>query len=345
MSYIVMGNIPNKITYTFYKEKEVFVGCTWDINSDKIKYDKIKVLPTYVSDTDPNNIKRAQQWAANWETQNTVISVEADNTPIKNIRLLSLEFRGRNGRAYKAIIDKYYIDFREDVLMDTILQVGISPGGILQGEFIWAKLSSQMKLIRIGSELHRMILEFESNKNAKPISKDALEIGGVYQNKKKNKAIFLGYINTTILYKKDKPPYYNGKNATFDFNHKEIKKAMLFYDISYGSLEKNIRAMKNQESEDFKFIINKTHSYIEKIDQVKVDSKEIISLLRERVIRKIKTKILQFTGYEKPEKGFNKPSDVNIESSITFNSKMLNIYSYEDNPVDIFDIKKYLIFS
>ena len=241
MSKVAVGSIPEKITYVFSEQISVAVGCEWDISwhesDDGPKTVKQEVTPAFpVDSSDEKTMKRAIQWASqdgwDFETKSRKTKKhdvqEIENIPVSNVKVLSLEHRGQGGRAYKAIIHDFYIDLREDVLMDTLLQVGVDPGGVLKGEYVWAKMGAQMKLVRVGSELHRLIVEFDSKKDVKPVGKGDLEIGGVYQDRKKNKAVFCGYVNTTNFKSEDESPSYNRiKKSEFKYKKTTVKKAML----------------------------------------------------------------------------------------------------------------------
>jgi hypothetical protein len=347
MTKVVVGSIPEKITYTYTKESEVLVGSSWDSEysyDEKkhiSKYEKEKVLPVWVTDTNVKSLTKIKKTASGWNGQAVPITVEMENKPISNIRVISAGYRGKT---FKALIDKYYVDLPGDVLMDTMLQVGIAPGGVLQGEFIWAKIGSRISLIRIGSELHRLIMEFEENKDVKPVGKKKLEVGGIYQDRKKNKAIFLGYVNTTLFSLKDKTPYYNRKDATFEFEKKPVKKSMLFYGVRYGSLEENIDTMLKPES-NYKFDVKKSHPYIEKVGHVDVDLSSIVTFLREKAQKEIKHKLLQYTGHMPMDKNYAKPSATYLENEVAYNSERLNLYPFEAEDTKLFDIKKFLVFS
>lgn len=359
MAKVAVGSIPEKITYVSAPEREVNVGCEWDISwhnsPDEPKTVKEKVLPAFpVDSTDDKTMKRAVDWASRgtWDhTTNTVIKqthavMEVENKPIKNVKVLSLEQRGEGGRAYKALIDKFYIDLREDVLVDTLLQSGVEPGGILKGEYVWAKLRSQMKLVRVGSELHRLIKEFDSKKDIKPVGKRDLEVGGVYQDRKKDKAIFVGYVNSVAYKDEDPMPYYNRRDQIADFKYKKtpIKKSLLFYTLyDHVGLDESVKNMKKPAGEHF-YTIRKTHTFIEKIDQVKIPE-NIPQYLRERAVKEIKEKILQYTGHISPPQGYAKIDSAYLENSIEYHSVHLNLYEYGGTEVEPFDVKKFLIFS
>lgn len=366
MAKVAVGSIPQKICYVYSVKRDVSVGCPWDIefwNSKslgeesadaKIKYAKESVYPTYPTDaSDENAISKASQWADHAYENGNRITVEVkkhevENEPVKNIRLLSLELRSQGGRAYKAVIDdQFYVDLKEDVLMDALLQTGVMPGGKLQGEFIWVKLRSQLKLVRVGSELHRLVLEFDSKKDTKPISKNELEVGGIYQTRKKEKALFLGYVNTTqytIAAIKDQKKYDYLRQPDFKYYHKNIKKAMLFYELyDYETLEKNLKGLTQPDS-DYRFVIKKTHSYLDKINQIELN-KNIINTIRLRSLAKIKDLMLEYTGHKAPKQGYAKTSGIYLEQMIANLAEKINMYPFGETKVEPFDVNKYLTYS
>ena len=351
-SKIIVGTIPDKISYVYSKTKDVNIGCYWDIDFWENSNDTVSVYPTFpVADGDEKTLERAEKWAKdqcvvrdpitkNLVSDDTKVEIiTVDNEPIRNIKVLSLEGRGNGGRAYKVVIDdKYYVDMREDVLVDVMLQVGIKPGGLLNGVFIWAKLGNQLRVVRVGSELHKLLDESDKKKDLPKIKKTDLEIGGVYQNRKGDKGIFLGYVNT-IIFKCD-----DTNIDHFTFLHSKIKKAMLFFE-PYNHYD----AIKELEKCDIKnqywyFKIMKTINYIEKIGQVTID-KDYVAMIREHAIKEIKDNILEYTGYKQPKNHWSKINVKCLVSNICYSSVKLNISKYDEPMRDPFNIKKFLLFS
>lgn len=270
MTKIAVGLIPEQICYVSSNEQAVKVGCEWDIDWEDGKYISAteKVLPTFPTDAhDQNMLAKAKDWASrslyiykdgkSEEIERTATTTVVDNIPIKNIRLLSLEKRGEGGRAYKALIDKFYVDFREDVLMDTILKAGIDIGGILQGEYIWAKMRGQMRLVRVGSELHKLLLEFEDKKHTKPVANKDLIVGGIYKGRQGNEAIFLGFGDTVE---------FTGYSDDFKLPQKQHKNMLVF--LTYHHVKKNKEEINWDEY--IRVDIKKSHTYIEKVGQIKI---------------------------------------------------------------------------
>jgi hypothetical protein len=356
MSRVPTGSIPEKICYVFSDEQEVPVGCEWDIswydNDDEDKKTvKEMVLPAFPADnSDEGMLSKAKSWAEQSyynQPKKTSQAKVVDNKPINNVRIMSLEHRVNGGRAYKAAIDKFYVDVREDVVMDAILKEGISPGGILNGKYVWAKLISQMKLVRVGSELHNLVVEFESKKDFKPIGKKDLEFGAVYQDRKKNKAVFLGYVNTTTF---DVPLVpgqswsERSKNVEFKFKTSFLKKYLLFYTIAaYDGTNKAVKKIMSKDN-SYYFNIRKTHNYIEKVGEV-IIPKDIVTSLRNRATKEAKEDILEYTGHKAPKNNYQAIDAWNLQQRVAYNSKFLNLYPFEGTVVEPFDIKKFLIFS
>jgi hypothetical protein len=350
---VVVGSIPEKITYTFAEEKDIIIGCLWDHNyynlSDKPKTVTEKALITFASDaSDLKMLKKAKEvaeFAYHNQPKKTAQSITVDNTPITNVRLLSLDlYSNKNIKNYKAIIDKYCIEIGDDVVTDTLLKVGIGAGGILQGEYLWTKIGTKMKLVRIGSELHRMIVEFDSKKGIRSVRKNNLEIGGIYQTRKKAKAIFLGLVNTTE-YSCAGDIYSANYKPSFEYNKTEESKMMLFFNYNDKlDLEKNLLEMTKPSDiylYDYKYNITNSHKYIEKIGQV--DLKEnMIDVLRELTLADIKNKILEYSGHKTPKYG--KPSAYELEKTVSRLSRFAHMYPFGSEPIALFDIKKYLTF-
>lgn len=358
MSKVAVGSIPEKITYVYSTDSEVPVGCAWDISWYDTDDDggpktvKQKVTPSFPVDSkDEKSMKRAKEWAEQQyyqQPKRTAQYTEVDNKPITNIRLLSLEERGNGGRAYKALIDeKYYVDLREDVMMDSILKVGVDPNGVLKGEYVWAKLGSQMKIVRVGSELHRLVVEFDSKKDIKPVGKGDLEIGGIYQDRKKNKAIFVGYVNTVVYSNPNKDvdrweAKRKGQKATFEYKKSTKKKAMLFYELAgYQKMEESIKEMKKDSVYYYK--IRTSHTYIEKVDQVKIPD-DIVEYLRNKARRETKDQVLEYVGKKAPKQNYTRIDDWHLEETVAYNSDHLNLYPYGTD-VNQFDVKTLLTFS
>ena len=238
-----IGSIPEKLIYIYSKSTCI---------------DGELVHPTFIADANKSEtIETGVNWAEikEWDKKNSDVSVsklEVNNEPVSKVRISSLEKRGRGGRAYKVIVtlpnksESFYVDLREDVLMDTILEKGIDKKGILKGDFIWARVNTDMKLIRIGSKLHEEMIQ-STKLNSVKISKSKLEVGGVYSNKHHTK-VYLGEFTTVncireeIETKKQSPllssyDYYSHYHydISYEYSFEIVKKTQIWVNESYFS--------------------------------------------------------------------------------------------------------------
>ncbi len=254
----IIGNIPERVTYFYSSSKKLKTECYWDNPLLKIGWKGQEVVPAFCSDADnEKTCETGKRWAQRY-SHRKVESITRNNEPI-SIKILSLEKRSEGGRAYKIVTDEnFFFDLREDVLLDTIINCEILKG-IPAGKFIWAKVGSQMKLVRIDSDLHKALIESTDDKKKKTIPQKDLEIGGIYRGKNKEKYVFIGFFDVDFLHED-----YGNRIVRIH----RIKNQMLFYHV-YG-YEKEI------EWNSFGFEFKKSaSSFIEKVGQKKITEKLI----------------------------------------------------------------------
>lgn len=260
----MVGNIPTKLKLFVCNPRQI----TLNYDDLEIAIGKpIMVNETFVSDADnAKTCATGKEWAeknGSWNDSTRKYDLfgynveEIDNKPITDVIVTSLEHRGNGGRAYKVIVNgKYYVDLREDILLDTILNAGIEIGGKLKGEYIWAKIGSAMKLIRTNSALHEEMLKSTEMNNLNKIKN--LQVGRIYESKTQ-RLIYLGKVNSTqvdFIEKQNGNRYYNRTSNLID--GKLVTKpvsGMLFYEIA--SYQKDINAM---EIDAYRFSIKKSHT-------------------------------------------------------------------------------------
>jgi hypothetical protein len=183
------GSIPERIVYITKKPTKVTVcwqnlGTEYGIAED--------VIPAFVSDADnKKTIETGLFWSARKDQTLTPIP----NIPISGVKVVSVVSRQQNN-CFKAMTSEgFYVDIRDDVLLEAIKTVGVKEGGILNGEFIWARVGSDMKLVRVGSSLHKAMTEVMENKSKKLISSKEL-VPGIYKLKNGNKAVYFGKVKS-----------------------------------------------------------------------------------------------------------------------------------------------------
>lgn len=260
----IVGNIPERVTYFYSSSKKLKTECYWDNPLLKIGWKGQEVIPAFCSDADnKNTCETGRRWARGYQNRK-VESITRNNEPIR-IKILSLEKRSEGGRAYKIVTDEnFFFDLREDVLLDTIINCEIIKG-VPEGRFIWAKVGSQMKLVRIDSDLHKTLIESTDDKKKKTIPQKDLEIGGIYRGKNKNKYVFLGFYDADFIVED-----FRTKTAKIV----RIRNQMLFYHVA--DYEKEI------EWNLFGFEFKKSaSSFVEKIGQKRIKEDEFIEKIKE----------------------------------------------------------------
>lgn len=142
-----------------------------------------KLFVTYVQEEDykkafivPSNKQKFIEKAKCWSGNDGVIIY---NNPMDNIRILSIVNR-MGSSVYKVLYDDYLVDMREDVILESIRSVGIKPGGVINGQFVWSFSRGQnMRLIRVGSEEHQLAVKIGNMSALDKIPNKKLEKGGV----------------------------------------------------------------------------------------------------------------------------------------------------------------------
>lgn len=204
---IIYGGIPDKITYVVTKTHMVTRG--WHGIDDLWIADPVEATPAFPVDPESkSSIETAERWATGWRHNGVATKVESENSPIKSVQLLTIEVRDEGGRAYKVRLDgvgdgmggnSLYVDMREDVVLDALLVNGVKKGGTLAGPFVWGRFQSQLRLVRVGSSLHKAMLDAASRMAEKIVSPKDYVVGGVYLNRKLEALVYLGPIDTDIL--------------------------------------------------------------------------------------------------------------------------------------------------
>lgn len=185
------GRISDKIVYIHgYKCKYTF---EWEDGFSS--GDERLVIPAFCTEADnQKSIEKGIHWAKGgyWNIIDKYDPVveERDNKPIE-IEIVGIDYRSQGGIAWKVISDGFYFDLRCDVLLDTIKVSRITKGKILD-KFIWAKIGSQMKLVRENSLLHHKLIESTNRKSLRNISAHEYEIGQCYSTRGGKKYVYLG---------------------------------------------------------------------------------------------------------------------------------------------------------
>lgn len=290
-----LGNIPQKLKFFIRKPEKV--SFRWDdVEGGERDFN---VLPCYISDaTNKKTLETGENWAKNrnYSDRNSKFeTLETNNEPFTNLRVITLEIRDQGGRAYKVCADigdkkNLYFDMREDVLLDSLFQVGIEKGGIIPGEFIFAKVGAQMKPVRVNSFLHEKMIEATQYDEKKPVAD--LEIGGVYRNKRGDEACYLGqYWAREPLISFEERDYYS--------RYDQLIKTLSFakprlVHVFHSHWDENDYWFHSKDDEDYykkgeptayNLTIVLKHSFKEKVKNKKVPE-GYVELVKEKIIKR-----------------------------------------------------------
>lgn len=188
----MIGYVPTTMKYVQREPKTIREF--WEHALDGDEKTELSLTEAFPVDAeDKKRLVTAMQWAGDHAKV-----TEMPNDPIPTIEIISLEIRAQGGRAWKALIHgTFYVDLREDVLLDALRNGEGVKNSELIGPFVWAVVGSQTKIVRVGSKLHKAVTDGGKRKALKEIK--TLEIGGVYENRSENKYVFLGYVDTDVF--------------------------------------------------------------------------------------------------------------------------------------------------
>jgi hypothetical protein len=159
---------PSNLLYVLRAETEVInnFGRAWRRqNSDA---DVRKVRPAFVVDAEnPKTRATAVAWAESrywWRDPEPTKAeiIEHRNVVIPSVELITLDKRSEGGRAWKVLVDDiFYVDLREDTLLDVLLYGQDNGQGIIRGPFIWLSMGNGLKLMRYGGSEHEEVAKWE----------------------------------------------------------------------------------------------------------------------------------------------------------------------------------------
>jgi len=315
MNKFLTGKIPEDITVYLKPAEKVSQAVS---DEDILKVDAV---PGFVFETGNKKTEEtAKSWAFgycnddfNKESFANRIVVKK-NVPVSGYHLIGLEIRSEGGRAWKVLDSNGHLfDLREDVLLDILQYAGVE-NGIIKADLIWAVVGSQMKLIRVGSELHKRILAYTVEKGKQSI-KD-LVIGHVYSTPKgQDNYVFIGRYDAVAFSKEKAIKYHKG---------------FVFYKIKEYSYDGFSYQKEIDECNYFKVVILKTYNLVKDVGTVIVPD-NFLDRVRKNYLDRDSLKDyprLQFLGYE----NYKKPNYWISDSSFLFNME-----GFTDKPIEDID--------
>lgn len=268
------GYIPTHII--FISKPIETIDNEWEDGAGVIN--SFEAAPTYVA-TNEKTKESGMYWAQGYNTTKRGIKVtEAENKPFKSLRITSYEKRREGGGAFKAIADeKWYVDLRTDTLLDILVNHSVNNGEVQGAEFVWARVGSQAKVVRVGSSLHAQLVEATQLDQTKAPKASDLKPGDVYEAKNGDRAVFLGWVSTLQMKHEGSTsfsspyidPYTRGPSSEHEVEFKRVPKIQCWYEYSTSYEDKPAQKVLN-EWLWFRVKLKKTNSFKKRLDSVQV---------------------------------------------------------------------------
>lgn len=346
------GIIPDEISIVSSVEQPVYRR--WDDAEEGDRPEEKMVIPAFVCES---NNARALATAVSWaerarsyydndlkqtvKKSDPVVKEIRKNLPMNGLRVVALEERGNGGRAYKVVSpDNYYFDLREDVMLDTMIKAGLREGGHLNGEFIWARVHSTMKIVRIGSDLYKKLVHHTSRSKTKKVNARNLVPGTVYANKRGEKSAYLGRVNAVdFVYTQD----YNHNRYTYGYSSggappkpkftitkQELKNAHVWISLSTYKKTPLMETYKENRDRRYYIKMSTTHNFIEEVDKLNIDPKQDLKDLAAQFEKETQGKTDEYSICLNTKYKTMIPSDEKFELDMKYQSLPITIKQKTD---------------
>jgi hypothetical protein len=279
---MISGKIPNKIYYSdgYYIINPTYYGLPASLGAVKDFGESPGKMPAYAGSPGKNR------------------KFEHDNTkPVSKPKLIgfALSFGGTKIQERGVFVvesNGQFFPMELEVFYETLKNAGpIKEGNILPGDYVFAMANRIVRLVRVGSELHNILIESTKLLNKPRVAKKELEIGSVYSTAAGRQGIFLGYA-TTIEYLPDSSGL-DSRGNVFDIDKIEHDKLLLWMEVwQEGKNNKHFQVYYNRSIEeiwDLKLV--KTHNYVSKL-KYKIDvDRDVINRVSQACYNKVRKRI------------------------------------------------------
>lgn len=188
----------------------------------------VGVLATAVYLTDSPTLAKLTSW-----------SHEAPNEPLRELVLIGPSVGGA-WFVGGVVPDLGYLRLEvPGTQFEAALRDGLRPGGILPGEWVWARLGTALKLVRVGSVEHTIAAsQTRPEKGRKPLKPRDLVPGQVYLDHRRCGYLYLGEVATVAeqgaVWSTPKPVFSRHRGPAYlEFRHAPIGRGE---DVSLADL-------------------------------------------------------------------------------------------------------------
>jgi len=304
---ILKSDIPETVNYLPEKKIRNF-KFEWDLRDDKYNGDFDKHF-NGVFGRDCTVLVPNSKAASKKEI------VSLPNKPMKGLRFVGRSRYSTNSDHVLVLLPNgYVVEMGLDSFTEVVLNEGLQLGGVIPGEWIWARVLGSMKLIRIGTGFHQSVLDYLKRESKPEYKLQQLNVGNIYATADKKFAVFLGFINTFSMQVRchpDDKEYISWRNNQYDIdwqkkkklirydvNFKKVDLATLWFDLWYE--ESNLFDRRSQIEHQIKsfnkysFIVKKKHDYVEELKLKKLSIQDDIILSIRKSTEKAAIQSLKF---------------------------------------------------
>ena len=159
-----------------------------------------EAAPTFVA-TNEKTRETGISWAERGYGSKVKAKVaEEVNIPFSALQIVSHEKRNEGGGAFKVIADKrWYVDLRTDALLDILVNAAVKEGNVQDCQFIWARVGSHMRIVRIGSAIYDELVKSDAVKAQVVVKQGDLKPGDVLQESNGKREVFLGWVSCLVF--------------------------------------------------------------------------------------------------------------------------------------------------
>jgi hypothetical protein len=251
------AKIPDKIIYVDYGVIPAFAG--HKMTPDGSYYVDQSVCEVFEYIDEANKIKIINN--ANQKYAKPIKIEVIDNTAINNVKLDC-----NNPHSIRCSVGgTYNVPFTKLSLLEAMKKSCTRRGGKIIGDFIWIKIDSELKLIRIGSDVHSAAISAISRRNNKKISNKELVPGSIYESSSGRKYLFVDFVDVKIFqWKSSKPLNELEENLIVSKKSKKL----FFIDMKLFKEDKKLFKENNFEILKYRSRIQDNHSFVNMVGKL-----------------------------------------------------------------------------
>jgi hypothetical protein len=180
---------------------------------------------------------------------------------------------------------------------------------------VWARVGAEMKLVRVGSDLHRALLVSTADRTLKKLGYSDLQVGHIYKGKGVEQFIFLGYVDySECVFTQERNRHYCYKSPPV-LSRIEARNGLLLWSYSEHQVDKDIDFDNYYQAHT-----KTTHSFVKDCGVVDIP-KDAVDRIREVTYKAFIKSVADYFKYQSTEK----EKEENKLSTFAYHSPRLTV--------------------